>query len=113
MLNISDKIITSCSYIPHITQLNDFINGVRETSQELRDLKIDSELSKDKQKSQAKQILQQKRKALSELFKGLQHVGLSYKSGLIGCEQIDNSCVEFACLPPIDIDAALELLTPK
>lgn len=84
-----------------------------ETSQELHDLKINSEMSKDKQKSQAKQILQQKRKALSELFKGLQNIGLSYKSGLIGCEKIDNSCIEFACLPPIDIDAALESLDPK
>lgn len=104
--------MTNCSYLPHITQLNDYINGIMESAQELRDLKIDPEISKDKQKSQAKQILQQKRKALSDLFKSLQHVGLSYKSGLIGCEQLDSS-TEFARLPPIDIDAALESLTIK
>lgn len=109
---ISDKIINNCSYPIFINEVNDFINGVMETAQELSDLKVDPKVPKDKQKSQAKQILQQKRKALSELFKTLQRVGLSYKAGLMGCEQMDSS-VEFARLPPIDINAALESLTSK
>ncbi|KAE9533494.1 hypothetical protein AGLY_009132 [Aphis glycines] len=112
LFTISGKIMTNCGYSEHIIELNDFINGVMESSQELRDLSIDPECSKDKQKSQAKQILQQKRKALSELFKALQRIGLSYKAGLMGCEQMDCS-VEFARLPPIDINAALESLTPN
>lgn len=105
--------MTKCSsYSSHITELNDFINGIMESAHELRDIKIDSDLSKEKQKSQAKQILQQKRKALSELFKALNRLGLSFKAGLIGCEKMDSS-VEFARLPPIDINAALKLLDPK
>lgn len=104
--------MTNCGYSEHIIELNDFVNGIMESSQELRDLNVDPESSKDKQKSQAKQILQQKRKALSELFKALQRIGLSYKAGLMGCEQMDCS-IEFARLPPIDINAALESLTPK
>jgi len=112
LFTISGKIMTNCGYSEHITELNDFVNGVMESSQELRDLNVDPESSKDKQKSQAKQILQQKRKALSELFKALQRIGLSYKAGLMGCEQMDSS-IEFARLPPIDINAALESLTPK
>lgn len=104
--------MTMCTYPTHITELNDFINDIMESAQELRELNVDPEVSKDKQKSQAKQILQQKRKALSDLFKALQRIGLSYKAGLMGCEQIDCS-VEFARLPAIDINAALELLTPK
>lgn len=100
------------SYSSHITELNDFINGIMESAHELRDIKIDSNLPKEKQKSQAKQILQQKRKALSELFKSLNRIGLSYKAGLIGCGKIDSS-IEFARLPPIDINAALQLLRSK
>lgn len=96
----------------HITELNDIINGVVESAQEFRDLKVNTELSKDKMKSQAKQILQQKRKALSDLFKGLQRLGLSFKAGLMGCEQTDSS-IEFARLPPIDINAALDFLASK
>ncbi|XP_060859886.1 midasin [Metopolophium dirhodum] len=112
LFTISGKIMTNCGYSEHITELNDFVNGVMESSQELRDLNVDPESSKDKQKSQAKQILQQKRKALSELFKALRRIGLSYKAGLMGCEQMDCS-IEFARLPPIDINAALESLTPN
>lgn len=104
--------MTKCSYSSHITDFNDLINGIMESAHELRDIKIDSNLSKEKQKSQAKQILQQKRKALSELFKALNRIGLSYKAGLIGCEKTDSS-TEFAHLPPIDINAALEFLIPK
>lgn len=104
--------MTNCPYSTHITELNDFINGIVESAQELSDLKVNPELSKDKMKSQAKQILQQKRKALSDLFKALQSIGLSYKAGLMGCEQT-NSSIEFARLPPIDINAALDYLVPK
>lgn len=101
-----------CSYYTHINELNNFINDIMKSAQELRDLKVDSNLSKIKQKSQAKYILLQKRKALSELFKALQNIGLSYKAGLIGYEQMD-CFVEFSRLPPIDVNSALEFLIPK
>ncbi|XP_025407976.1 midasin-like [Sipha flava] len=112
LLKLSFKIMIKCSYTSYITDLNDFINGIMESAHELRDIKIDSDLSKEKQKSQAKQILQRKRKALSDLFKVLNRIGLSYKAGLIGCEKMDSS-IEFARLPPIDINAALQFLIPE
>lgn len=104
--------MNKCSYSSRVNELNDFINCVMESAEELRDIKIDTEVSKDKQKSQAKQILQQKRKALSELFKALQRIGLSYKAGLMSSDQNDCS-IDFARLPPIDINAGLKFLTPK
>lgn len=104
--------MTYCSYPANIIELNDHMNDVMKSAQELRDLNVNVNAPKNKQKSQAKQIMQQKRKALSELFKFLQHIGLSYKSGLMGCEQMDCS-VEFAKLPPLEINAALNYVTPK
>jgi len=104
--------MNNCSYVTHINELNDLINSVVESAQELQNLKIDLKLPKIKQKSQAKHILQQKRKALSELFKTLQNIGLSYKAGLINYEQMDYS-IQFAYLPPLDINSALEFLIPK
>lgn len=104
--------MTNCSYSTNIIELNVHINDIMKSAQELRDLNVNVNLPKNKQKSQAKQIMQQKRKALSELFKFLQNIGLSYKSGLMGCEQMNNS-VEFAKLPPLEINAALNYLTPK
>lgn len=108
----AQKTMNRCTYASRINELNNFINGIMESAEELRDLNIDLKAPKEKQKSHAKQILQQKRKALSELFKGLQQIGLSYKSGLMGCEQTDGH-IEFARLPPLDINTALEFLTPK
>ncbi|XP_050541449.1 midasin [Daktulosphaira vitifoliae] len=112
LTKLAHKTMDKCQYPNYIAELNEFINGVLESAEDLRMLQISSELPKDKQKSQAKQFLQQKRKALSELFKALQQIGLSFKSGLMSCEKI-NDAIDFARLPPVEINAAFDSLTPK
>lgn len=54
-----------------------------ETCSYLRGLEVDRTQEKPKQKSQAKHILQQKRKALADCFKLLTTIGLSFRSGLL------------------------------
>lgn len=71
-------------------------------------LQVDETLPKEKQKSQAKNLLQRKRKALSDLFRTLADLGLSYRAGLIVCgDELSSSTIKFATLPPLDISAAL------
>lgn len=62
-------------------------------------------MTKAKQKSQAKSILQQKRKALADLFKILTKCGLSYRTGIIEGKLRENSYTEML-LKPIDLKAS-------
>uniref|UniRef100_A0A3Q4MRM4 Midasin n=1 Tax=Neolamprologus brichardi TaxID=32507 RepID=A0A3Q4MRM4_NEOBR len=48
-----------------------------------KSLTINTSADKDKQKAEIKHILQQKQRALSDLFKMLTEIGLSYRKGLI------------------------------
>ncbi|XP_067631337.1 midasin isoform X1 [Eurosta solidaginis] len=54
-----------------------------ERCDELRALSVDRSKERPKQLIEAKQILQQKRKGLADLFKTLAQLGLSFKSGLM------------------------------
>lgn len=54
-----------------------------ETCSYLRGLEVDRTQEKPKQKSQAKHILTQKRKAVADCFKMLATLGLSFRSGLL------------------------------
>lgn len=54
-----------------------------ETCSYLRGLEVDRTQEKPKQKSQAKHILTQKRKAIADTFKVLATLGLSFRSGLL------------------------------
>lgn len=54
-----------------------------ETCGYLRGLEVDRTQEKPKQKSQAKHILTQKRKALADCFKMLTKLGLSFRSGML------------------------------
>lgn len=54
-----------------------------ETCSYLRGLEVDRSQEKPKQKSQAKHILTQKRKAIADCFKMLTTLGLSFRSGLL------------------------------
>lgn len=57
--------------------------GQIETCGYLRGLEVDRTQEKPKQKSQAKHILTQKRKAVADCFKMLAKIGLSFRSGLL------------------------------
>lgn len=54
-----------------------------DTVTHLRCLEVNREQPRNKQKSQAKSILNQKRKALTDFFKSLTSMGVSYKTGLL------------------------------
>lgn len=71
-------------------------------------LQIDKTLTKEKQKSQAKSILQQKHRALAELFTNLSKLGLSYRTGIIEAKLRSNA--EEFLLKPLDLEAALSHL---
>nr|XP_031828776.1 midasin [Nomia melanderi]XP_031828783.1 midasin [Nomia melanderi] len=75
-----------------------FIEDSLEESKKLRSLQVDKTLTKEKQRSQAKSILQQKKLALSNYFKSLNKLGLSYRAGDLAwrCETYDD--VELASL---------------
>lgn len=64
---------------------------------------MDTSLSKDKQKSQAKNILQQKHRTLADLFKTLSKIGLSFRSGIVQ-SKIKNPTEDYY-LKPVDLSA--------
>lgn len=78
----------------------------------LINFKVNTELEKPKQKSQAKSILQQKRMALADLFKALAKCGLSYKTGLIEAKLREDQSAEFL-LKPIDLHASFGHIKTK
>lgn len=66
-------------------------------------MQVDTALPKDKQKSQAKNILQQKHRALADLFKTLNKIGLSFRSGIIS-SKLKNPAEDFY-IKPLDLAA--------
>ncbi|KAF5303068.1 hypothetical protein FQR65_LT08397 [Abscondita terminalis] len=103
--HLCKKVLTKTTYTRSIETLDELINDVIDTSTRLQNLEVNTTLSKDKQKSQAKSILQQKRKALADLFKGLAEIGLSYRTGLVQCRL--NNEHDHLLTKPIDLCAVL------
>lgn len=79
--NIVQQIIHDVDFPDLLYNLDRKITEQIETCDYLRGLEIDRSKEKPKQKSQAKHILTQKRKALSDGFKMLTLLGLSFRSG--------------------------------
>ena len=77
------KSIEKAEYPMHIEAFQDMMDNELETVVHLRCLEVDREQVRTKQKSQAKHILSQKRKALTDFFKSLTLMGVSYKTGLL------------------------------
>ncbi|XP_052755953.1 midasin isoform X2 [Galleria mellonella] len=100
--------MTNSSYPSLVQGLDDFVTLVIETSTHLGSLEVDSTLPKEKQTSQAKSIIQQKRKALADLFKYLSKMGLNYRTGLVILASNDD-LYDFT-IPPVDLDAAMQYL---
>lgn len=72
---------------------------------DLQSLTIDTSAEKEKQKAEVKHILQQKQRALSDLFKMLTEIGLSYRKGLTWSRTADPE--ETLCMQPLEMSAAL------
>lgn len=73
---------------------------------------MDASQPKEKQKSQAKNFVQQKRKALADLFKYLTKLGLNYRTGLVILSASDKDLYDFT-IPPVDIEAAISYLKSR
>lgn len=73
---------------------------------------VSPNVPKPKQKTQAKGFLQQKKKALADLFKALTTMGLSYKTGLVESQAKEGAIVNFVT-PPVDLKASFTYLKNK
>lgn len=81
--NIVKHAILHSPYQPLIYNLHQLLADHIESLDYLRALEVDRTQEKPKQKVQAKQILQQKRKALTDFYKVLTRLGFSYRAGLM------------------------------
>ncbi|EDW47459.1 GM20404 [Drosophila sechellia] len=93
-----------------ITELDDLLASQLERCEHLRSLNVDRSKERTQQKQEAKQILQQKRKALTDLFKMLHRLGANYKTGLLELS-LRNEFEDFQ-LPPYSIRSMLPRLHP-
>uniref|UniRef100_A0AAR5QJL7 VWFA domain-containing protein n=1 Tax=Dendroctonus ponderosae TaxID=77166 RepID=A0AAR5QJL7_DENPD len=105
---IAKETILSTEYPELLKCLDGFVTDVIETSSHLKNLEIDTSLTKAKQKSQAKTILNQKHRALADLFQSLTKMGVSFKTGLIDMK-LKNPADNFT-IKPIDLSASLTFL---
>ncbi|XP_040154882.1 midasin [Anopheles arabiensis] len=104
--NVCREAILHAPFPGLVYGLDTFMHEQIETIEYLRGLEVDRTQPRPKQKSQAKQILNQKRKALSDFYKTLTVLGLSYRTGLVesaigGSDPVDPTIKPFS----------LELLT--
>lgn len=107
----SKQTIDRTDYPVLIKNLEGFLTDVIETSGYLENLEVDTTLTKTKQKSQAKNILQQKHRSLADLFKNLTKIGVSHKSGLV-TSKLNANFNEY-CIKPINLDVCLTHLNYK
>lgn len=98
---LCEKIVGS--FHPSIcSELEDFIESFMEESARLRGMQIDRNLPKEKQKSQAKSILQQKKMTLANYFKTLTRMGVSYRTGTLTLKNSADRVIDFT-VPPLDL----------
>ncbi|XP_061171185.1 midasin-like [Saccostrea echinata] len=82
-----------------IVRLDEFTGEIIESIHELQQLEVSQVTDKEKQKSEAKHIGQKKRKALSDLFKAIAQLELSYRRGLL----CDAESYLPLLVPPLDV----------
>ncbi|XP_057664406.1 midasin [Diorhabda carinulata] len=97
----SKEIIEATPYPELVRILDNFVREIIDSSYRLQNLEIDTTLPKEKQKSQAKNILQQKHRALATLFKNLSKIGLSFKTGIVD-GKVKDPTYDFV-IKPIDL----------
>lgn len=96
------EIVLANSY-PYVREEHeDFIKDYMEQSAHLRNMNVDSSLPKNKQKSQAKSILQQKKMTLANYFKTLTQIGISYRSGTLALKNDADTVMNFT-VSPVDL----------
>ncbi|CAK6975580.1 Hypothetical predicted protein [Scomber scombrus] len=85
--------------------LDCFTGEVISNLRDLQSLNVDMSADKEKQKSEVKHILQQKQRALSDLFKMLTEIGLSYRKGLTWNRIAEPE--KTLCMQPLEMNTAL------
>ncbi|XP_034555077.1 midasin [Notolabrus celidotus] len=92
--------------VPELAEdLDCFTGEVISNLRDLQSLNVDTSAEKEKQKAEVKHILQQKQRALSDLFKMLTEIGLSYRKGLTWNRTADPE--KTLCLQPLELSTAL------
>lgn len=109
--NVVKETVTNASYPKLIVGLDSLLAQQLERCDHLRNLTVDRSKERPKQKLEAKQILQQKRKGLTDLFKTLSMLGVNYKTGLM--ELSLRSEFEDLSLPPFCIKSMLSNFKEK
>ncbi|CAH6790218.1 midasin [Phodopus roborovskii] len=98
------------SPLPYLVEsLDQFTGEVISSVSELQSLNVDPSAEKEKQRSEAKHILMQKHRALSDLFKHLAKIGLSYRKGLAWARS--KSPQELLHLHPLDLKSVLSIVS--
>ncbi|KAM9840331.1 midasin [Aulostomus maculatus] len=88
-----------------VEDLDCFTGEVISNLRDLQGLTIDMSAEKEKQRAEVKHILQQKQRALSDLFKMLTEIGLSYRKGLTWNRTADPE--RTLCMHPLEMSTAL------
>ncbi|KYM78871.1 Midasin [Atta colombica] len=96
------EIILVNSYPNVRKEFENFIENYMEQSVRLREINIDRSLPKNKQKSQAKSILQQKKMTLANYFKELTQMGISYRTGILTLKNNVDKVIDFT-ISPLDL----------
>lgn len=104
---LSKETILMSSYPSLRASLEEFMEDTISHAVHLKSLDIDRTLPKPKQKAHAKSILQQKKMALSDYFKTMSHIGVSYRTGTLAWKNRQNQVIDLT-VPPVDLYASLE-----
>lgn len=97
------------SSLPHLVEsLDHFTGEVISSVNELQSLRVEAS-TEEKRRSEAKHILMQKQRALSDLFKHLANTGLSYRKGLTWARSKNPQ--EILHLHPLDLRSALSIVS--
>lgn len=96
--NVVRQIINHCPVANRVQRLDELLLEEVENCDYLRGLEVDRSQERPKQKSQAKQILNQKRKALADFYKTLTGMGVNHRTGLMEYKLRD-SIMDFQVAP--------------
>uniref|UniRef100_A0A3P8RPW4 Midasin n=1 Tax=Amphiprion percula TaxID=161767 RepID=A0A3P8RPW4_AMPPE len=90
--------------VPELAEDLDYFTEVISNLRDLQSLSVDTSADKEKQKAEVKHILQQKQRALSDLFKMLAEM-LSYRKGLTWNRTANPE--KTLCMQPLEMNTAL------
>ncbi|XP_029647301.1 midasin-like [Octopus sinensis] len=95
-------------YLKLLLAFDEFTCEVIEGIEERSRLHVSPSLEIEKQKKQAKHINLKQRQGLSELYRNLTKIGLSYKKGLIRSEQRHSD--DFLYVDPVDVKTSIDMI---